>query len=313
MKPFVKNLMKGAAFLTGVVLILALLSPLFTPKASIGSIDDEPENTLDYIVIGDSEGFTSIAPMELWRSNGFAGFNCGRISQRMQTAYFNFLDVLKIQSPKVVLLETNMIFRQQNVVTLLTEKFNRLVGERFQIYLYHDQWKRVFSKSTGLDDTNVFKGLKYKVGSNVYVGGTYIHPTLKNAEIGRAQLGYLDKIREECRERGIQLILYSTPSPKCWSYDKHNAVEQYAKQYSLEYVDMNLLLEDIGIDWGKDTYDRGDHLNFFGAQKVTAYMARYLAENTKLVDRRTDSNYSDWNDKLKAYLLSTNQTGKRGE
>ena len=57
MKPFVKNLMKGAAFLTGVVLILALLSPLFTPKASIGSIDDEPENTLDYIVIGDSEGF----------------------------------------------------------------------------------------------------------------------------------------------------------------------------------------------------------------------------------------------------------------
>ena len=41
-------------------------------------------------------------------------------------------------------------------------------------------------------------------------------------------------------------------------------------------IDFNMLLDDIDFDWINDTRDGGNHLNDFGAQKVTRYLGEYL-------------------------------------
>ena len=57
----------------------------------------------------------------------------------------------------------------------------------------------------------------------------------------------------------------------------------------------------------KDTTDKGDHLSFTGARKVTDYMGDYLAQNFSLKDRRNESKYKVWNAGIRNYLKRTGQ------
>ena len=57
---------------------------------------------------------------------------------------------------------------------------------------------------------------------------------------------------------------------------------------------MSLLTDEIPIDWETDSRDGGDHLNYYGAMKVSSYMSGYLADHYDLPDHRGDSAYSAW-------------------
>ena len=50
--------------------------------------------------MGDSEGWASVQPMEIWRSCGFTGYNLSRAGQRLQDFYFQLKDTLETQQPK---------------------------------------------------------------------------------------------------------------------------------------------------------------------------------------------------------------------
>ena len=54
-------------------------------------------------------------------------------------------------------------------------------------------------------------------------------------------------------------------------------------------------MEDLGLDWSVDSVDGGDHLNYWGAKKVTQYLGTYLAQTDLLSDRRADPAYEQWN------------------
>ena len=59
-------------------------------------------------------------------------------------------------------------------------------------------------------------------------------------EIQPVIMFYLKKMMYLCQEKGAELILVSVPSPDNWNYEKHNAVEQYAAEYGVKYIDLNL-------------------------------------------------------------------------
>ena len=66
-------------------------------------------------------------------------------------------------------------------------------------------------------------------------------------------------------------------------------------------MDLNLKLEELGIDWKKDSLDGGDHLNLSGAKKATAYLGQYLKDACGLEDRRGQDAYDEWDKKAKKY------------
>lgn len=75
-------------------------------------IQKEQKDSIDMLVLGDSESMTSISPMELWKSTGITSYICGQSGQRISESYYMLKHALDYQSPQVVLLETNMLFRE---------------------------------------------------------------------------------------------------------------------------------------------------------------------------------------------------------
>ena len=310
---------KIIAFLLGFVLLLQGLSYLFIVRGSGNknalTIMKQEENSLDYILIGDSECYSSVSPMEIWKNYGLAGYNCGVIGQHVQYTYYLLAEILEKQSPGIVLMETNALFRSSKGGGELETVVDNATARYFPLLQYHNGWKKIrlseisqFRPFQKVTKTDVLKGFHYRPQIEPYTGGEYMVPTDSIKPIESIPMHYLNCIADLCEEKGIRLILYSSPSPDNWNYKKHNAVEQYTEERRITFLDLNLKTEELGIDWSKDTTDCGDHLSFPGAKKVSSWIGKWLSDNTDLPDRRSDSRYASWNELLPQYLKKTHQS-----
>jgi hypothetical protein len=70
---------------------------------------------------------------------------------------------------------------------------------------------------------------------------------------------------------------------------KHNGLQKLADKNEIRYLDCNLSVDEIGLDWSSDTLDKGDHLNCFGAEKTTAWLAGRIEESIELSDHRGEA------------------------
>ena len=257
------------------------------------SVSAEKKNTIDVLVAGDSESYTSVSPMDLWDRAGIAAYDCGQPGQRIQETYYILKTAFRTQSPKLVLFETNTMFRDpgflKNVQLSLTEP----LAYHFPVIKYHNAWKALFDGPGGLKKS--YKGFEIRDKVVSYEGDEeYMKETKDKAQIPEVVRVYMEKIKRLCEKNGADLLLVSAPSPKNYNYKKHNSLEEYARENNLPYVDLNMKFRDIGIDWKQDSYDRGDHLNISGARKVTAYIGQYLADNYDLPDRRNHDGWMEW-------------------
>lgn len=268
---------------------------------TFAAVGAEPEDTIDMLVIGDSESYTSMSPMELWNKSGVTSFNCGQPGQRIQETSFLLKEAFKTQSPKVVMLETNVLFRDPGFFTNVTMSVVEPVRYYLPIFRYHNMWKMLIDGKNDADYI-AYKGFEIRANSAPYEGSPhYMKETEETEKIPEFVRHYMEDIKKMCRDNGAKLLLVSAPSPVNYNYKKHNAIVKYAKESGLPYIDLNMKTKELGIDWTKDSYDRGDHLNIHGAQKVTAYMSKYLQENYKLPDHRGEDAYKEWDRLYKKY------------
>ena len=111
------------------------------------------------------------------------------------------------------------------------------------------------------------------------------------------QMYAFKRIYNLCKANNIQLILYSAPSIKYYpNRRRHNALVALAARYGIDYTDANQAEDAIGIDWNRDSFDGGAHLNLSGSRKMTRYMGEYLSGHCNLQDHRGDPAYADWED-----------------
>ena len=74
------------------------------------SVLNEPENSIDVLVLGDSESFTSISPYRLWEKQKITSYVCGQTGQQISEAYYLMKRAFQKQRPDLVILETNELF-----------------------------------------------------------------------------------------------------------------------------------------------------------------------------------------------------------
>ena len=298
---FIFVLILGALSIGAQKLAYSMKDSVLGRSRSFAAVGAEPKDTIDVLVIGDSESYTSISPMDLWIRTGATSFNCGQPGQRIQETRFLLKEALKTQSPKVVLLETNVMFRDPGFIENITMSVVEPVRYYFPIFRYHNLWKMFFD---GKKDSGyiAYKGFEIRDKAVPYEGSSqYMEKTDATEKIPEFVYHYMEDIKKMCRENDAELLLVSAPSPCNYNYKKHNALESYAKENGLPYIDLNMKTEELGINWKTDSYDKGDHLNLSGAQKVTAYMAKYLKENYSIPDHRGEKAYQEWEELAKKF------------
>ncbi len=262
------------------------------------AIQKEPENTVQVLVLGDSESYTTVSPMQLWKETGIPAFVCGQSGQKPQETYYMLKTALETQSPRVVLLETHALYNKEKKINAVQNVVREAGNYIFPVFRLHDIWKAGFSGKHYSGKS--YKGFEIRAAVQPYKGGAYMKPTEEKEPVPEFSDFYLCRILELCRAHNAELVLYSGPSPVNYDYRRHNGLKEAAEEYSLAYVDLNL--EEIGIDWDKDTLDKGDHLNIFGAQKVTSYLGKYLRENFGLEDLRNEEQYQSWNREAENFM-----------
>lgn len=309
---------KIVSFVALVMAIIVLLSAVITPNDTNVGIEkyekakiwasQEPENTIDAIFLGDSEVYSVISPLELWNDYGYATYNCSSGAIKGYECYDLLYSILQNQNPKIVLIECNFLYRDYDEMEDVYSK----IADKLPLFKYHDVWKSYINPDQEYENTDnhTFKGYRYYNGVKAAKNTNYMVQSDKISKVESAPLGYFDKMYNLCQEKGIEVVLISTPSAKNWNYWKHNGISKLAKEYNLEYIDLNLI-DEVGIDWKKDTRDKGDHVNHTGAVKVTKYLGKYLKEKDILEDHRNDDAYADWNTLYEKYLDKINSSKKK--
>ena len=100
----------------------------------------------------------------------------------------------------------------------------------------------------------------------------------------------------------MELVLIESPRGEGWSDSLHNAVLELAAKWDIEFLDFNYkpLVDEIGYMSLVDLFDE-DHLNYYGAQKLTSYIGKHLVENYDVTDVRGVEKYAYLEEQLSTY------------
>ena len=325
-------------FILILLILLHILDRIFIPKwleekdnrmtQIIKGFYSEPKNSLDVVFMGNSDIYRGISPIVLWDEYGIASYNFVSSGQRMWTAYYLMEEALKYQKPKVIVLnmdaafnETkssesnyrkafdNMKFGTTKIKAILDKVFkNKLIDKISYIFptiRYHSRWaelkendlleafKNVKFEYKGMDLTTEIKPYNYEY--------QYMEKDHSEEKIGKKCSKYLNKMINLCKKYDIELLLIELPSAESWSNDLSKKTTEFAKENNLKYIDMNLNAKELGFDWKTDSSDGGDHLNVYGATKISKYLGNILQEEYNIPDRRTDAKYKEWYNDSKIY------------
>lgn len=316
-----------------VLVSLFLLQRLLVPKYVDGVVEGafiaeyyQEEKDHDVIFIGDCEVYENFSPLTLWEEYGINSYIRGSAEQYIWQSYYILEDTLRYETPDVVVFNVQSLQFNESQ----NEAYNRMTLEGmewsssktdailasmkpeeefleyvFPILRYHTRW----SELTASDVQYMFD--TKQVSHNGYYMRVDIRPVeyvpegrvLSDYSFGERAWEYLDKITELCRENGIELILIKAPSlyPH-WYEEWETQIEEYAREHDLRYINFLEHIDEIGIDYTRDTYDSGLHMNLSGAEKCSHYLGGILSGEFGLADRRDeDALCVAWEEKAAAY------------
>ena len=328
-----KRLIKIVATVLVVGIVLGLLQELLMPKymtdTKEGAMIEEyyhSEKIHDVLFVGDCEVYESFSPCRLWEKYGISSYIRGSAQQLMWQSYYLLEDTLRYETPQVVVLSIMSLMHAQpeneayNRMTIdgmrlssskfgiisasMTEKEN-MFEYVFPMLRFHTRWNELTSE----DFKYIFS--KENVTHNGYYMRVGVKPVtglpepkiLSDYTFKEYPMSYLDKIRELCDEKGIELIFVKAPSLYPYWYEEwEEQVENYADKYDITYYNFIELADEVGIDYSKDTYDAGMHMNLYGAEKLSDYLGKKLVEEHDVTIHSDDVPYVKvWEPKVEAY------------
>ncbi|MEE8826341.1 MAG: SGNH/GDSL hydrolase family protein [Eubacteriales bacterium] len=258
----------------------------------------ETADTIQVINIGDSESYTTYSPIQAWEEAGITSYDCGQPGQRLPETMSILKAVFKRQKPEIVLLEAHDAFTKETMVDDMELRFTELIGQLFPVVRYHSFWNSdTYEGAT----VSTYKGFGIRTAIHPYDGRNYMARTMKKVTISSFAMQNLAEIRDYCEKHGAKLVLYSAPSPKNYNQKRVDALTEAAEELDVDYVDLNSIADEIGIDWSVDSLDDGDHLNLSGAEKTTRYLTEYLVDTFGISGLKNNPAQASWEKDAAAY------------
>lgn len=303
----------------GFLMLQRIVLPRFSSTEIVDGFYQEEKNSMDVLFVGSSNMFCTIDPVTLYEEQGITAYDFGSSMQSLNLSLLYIKEALKYQSPKVIALEvltcstdyygqmteeamrwgfTNLKFSLEKCKTIYEElgKIDfEYLSYLFPFFRYKDRWKELNGEDIAYlagDKANNNKGFYY----TTEIAKTSISHSVYEKEteftLAESNRNSLTEIAQFCREKGIELLLFKSPTAKTWTKSMSYAVAELAAELDVPFLEMNDYMEEMEINYETDFRDES-HLNYSGAKKATSYMGQYLMENYDLPDKRGTDN--SWN------------------
>lgn len=288
---------------------------------------EQPDNTIEAVFVGNSLGMCALSPIVMYDEQGICAYNLSTEQQSPLMSYYWIKEANRLHgdSLRAVVLEVNELrkapdysYTQKALIPMRLSEVkleaardvsnmgdgHSYLENLFPLLSFHSRWSSLdwsdWAKN-GADTTSYNRGYMFyarrafeRYGADeIDIPLQTITSTERENTLSEDSLLYLDKIVAFCKSRDIHLTLLKTPASAGWTEALHNELQAYADDHNLEFLDMNIdpLITEIDYQPPIDTLDRG-HLNYSGASKVSAWIARYLREQCGCMDNRNLSRYS---------------------
>jgi len=332
-----KNTLKNLLSVTAVLVVFAILFTFATMLLQPKYMTDLEEGSFisqyyreagghDVLFIGDCEVYANFSPMEMYRHRGITSYVRGTSQQLIWQSYYVLEEALNYETPWAVVYNVNAMRYAEPV----SEAYNRLTADqmrwssskvdmiRASMMEEEDFWSYVFPilRYHSRFDELTAEDVQYlfRVEDNTFNGyqmNTEIRPLeslptkrpLADYRFGDICYDYLDKMRQLCESKGVELILIKAPSQYPYWYEEYDEqIRSYAQEHGLRFYNFTESVKDIGLDFSVDTYDAGLHLNLTGATKMSRWFAEILAQEHGIPDRRSQPEVAaEYDAKLRLY------------
>ena len=269
-------------------------------KPENNKVKDTKDTSIDIVAIGNSDLYSGWNSLQLWNEQGITSFVAAGPKQNTKLSYYMLKEVLKIEKPKLVVLEVDAFFGEYEEID---SKDYQYTAQKYCYKLFEnkEEWSIIkdepYMKSEYLQNRMRLYGYYYdKTVEKCTTGFSYMKKSQNRTTVSSYTKKYLNKIIQLAYENNCQILFICFPSESSWSYARHNTVSDYAKKYSIPFIDLNIEQYDTGFSWLSDSRDGGNHLNYSGATKMTHFLGQYIKNNYQIKDKRNDSLYTSWNE-----------------
>ncbi len=278
---------------------------------------DLPENSLEILILGNSHAYSTYSPNIIDAICETNSYVLASNSQKLEQTFFNLKEALKSQKPKVIVIQSSVLsgdswktqngdYRvysnldgmrfSKNYLNALIEQrpLNDYLNTLVPILRNHANWKttELISENMARMENPKTKGYRgfspreSKMGDDVMNKFKQADKTdYSDFEISSTDLIYLEKIKKLSEEKKFKVLYVMSPKypdiiNPSYQY-KSKALENALKGLGHEFVDFNLLKDEIGLE--KQSFENGfiahQHTSYYGAIQVSKYLASYLNKN----------------------------------
>lgn len=279
------------------------------------AIAQREEDTIDIMIAGNSHAYCTFDPAIMEKFTDGRVFNAGLPDVKIDILYYSLLEMLKKQDPDTIILEGFTFGRSDSLyqgyvadMDALTPGYNKLKAcfeiypDKFEavrmfisLYRSHSNWKKPSIIKANLKyllgyekEDEAFNGF-YPLQSRMSDETIQQYKDVKDIKFAPVVDGYtteyFQRIVKLCHEREIRLIVAMAPFNdiylgKVGYTDFSEELAALCEREEVELIDFNLLYEEVGLDYSdfEDAFHHAQHMNQWGAEKVSAYMGEYLAD-----------------------------------
>lgn len=319
----------AAVFILAIWLLGRLLAPKYMSGVLEGAMTAEYYNEKaphDVIFVGDCEVYENFSPVTLWEDYGITSYIRGSAQQLIWQSYWLLAEAFEYESPKVVVYNVQSMkyaepqseaYNRMTIDGMRLSKYklsaikaSAMEDEELITYLvpflrYHSRWSELSAE----DFQYMFTRKSVTVSGYLMRADTEpmtklpTPPVLSDYTIGDTCFDYLDRMAKLCEDNGVELLLIKSPSLYPHWYDEWDEqIAKWAGEHGVRYINLLEASEEIGLDMSTDTYDAGLHLNLYGAEKLSRYFGKILAEEFGVPDRSGEEETAAiWREKSDAY------------
>lgn len=289
------------------------------------------ENVVDVLFLGSSHCYCSVINSKLWDDYGIAAYSLSVSGQDMVASYYWLKEALKTQKPKVVCLEMyyatcrgyaveGNLYRNllpypisadyPELVRSMIDEESGSPQTELGIVSEEDRssflakWPVIHTRYRELQRQDFTGPDTLYIGYNVPTDGIVNQPVAWARDGAELYTGdetlpiederWLRKMIELTKKNGAELCLFLAPASVTTKQQMQmNYVEELAEEEEIPFLNFVDLRDEIRINTEQDFEDWG-HTNYWGAEKVTAALGRFLSKNYNIEDHSGDARYELW-------------------